>query len=44
MKITCFDREKDLYIIKIGNMIEVNIVKNVKIVEVTLENMCSTFF
>lgn len=43
MKITCANREKVVYINKVGNIVEVDIVEDVKIAEITLKSICNTF-
>lgn len=43
MEITYSDREGVIYINKVGSMVRVDIVEDIKMVEVTLESMCSIF-
>ena len=43
MEIICSDRENDLYTNKFGNMIGVDIVKNVEIAEMTPKSIYNTF-
>lgn len=44
MEITCSDgKEEDLYTNKLGDIIGVNIVKDIKMAKVTPKNVCNTF-
>lgn len=44
IEITCSDRKEVVTINKASNMVGVDIVEDVKIVKVTLESICNTFF
>lgn len=44
MKITCSNREENIYIDKFRDMIGLDIVENMEIVEVISESVCNTCF
>lgn len=43
MKMTYFERKEVINTIKVGSMIWIEIVDNIKIADVTPKNVCSTF-
>lgn len=43
MKITCFNKEEIIRTNKIGSMVKVDIVEDMKIAEIILGNVCKTF-
>lgn len=44
MEITCFNKEEVLYINKVGNIIRINIIENMKITNIISKSMYIIFY